>query len=1559
MRNPSSLRMLGICTILLLVLLFPLSGLAGADDWPTYQHDMARSGVTSEHLNVPLTAQWVHQPVGRPSPAWADPQSVPVEGILELPKVKFDDSFYPAAAGGLVFYGSSTENCVRALDAVTGRLRWHFFTGGPVRLTPTYVGGRLYFGSDDGLLYCLNASDGAPIWQHRVGPTNEHLLGHGRMISLWPVRTGVVVDNGVVYYTGGIFPGERVYVGALKADDGTPLWVNDTVDDGLGGQGNFSPQGYLLANRTNLYVPSGRSLPACFDRANGRFVFQSGDGRWTYGVVGGSYALLAGDQLYGGTGQILGYEQPTGKQTFAWFPGKRLLVSADTSYMLSDAGLTALDRVGYPAAGKKVTDAKFKREKLVALRPKPADLDKQLAAVDEEAKQAQTAVEACTRFRFERPKLECMILAGTTLFAGGDSEVLALDARTGKQLWSAPIKGLAKGLAVADQRLLVSTDSGAIACFAAGAPPPPAQASVAPASVFPKDNLTPLFEQAADSILKLSGVKEGYCLVLGSRTGRLAYELAKRSNLMVYGVDEDASRIARARAALSDAGLYGIRVSLDVCPPDQIPYSNYFANLIVSEAALTEGKLPTAQENIIRHLKPCGGVLLLGQPDKLPAKASPVSAQAVRSCLEGLNAGQVSMAKAGGNWGLCRRGPLPGAGQWTHQYGDPGNTASSEDKILKAPLGVLWYGEPGPDKVPSRHLGNAAPLTINGRVYLQGMNRIMCFDSYNGVMYWERELPGAYRVGMVYDCANIACDDKSLYVSTGAECQRLDALTGRTLRTYTLPKRNDDLKRTWAYIAVVGDTLFGSASAKGQQSDQCFAMDIASGKVRWTAAGEAIRNNTIAISEGRLFFASAPTPAQRQTALADKIFELTESKKITASEAEKELVSADVRLVTAVDTATGRVLWQRPVDLTDCGPHVLMAIATKGTVMFSGAHSDGHYWPQFLGGEYGTRRITVLSANDGSLLWSKPIGHRIRPLIVGDTIFAEPWGFDLKTGEQKMREHPITGQPSAWQMDRPGHHCGTISGSPNGLYFRSWSMAYYDLLRDNGVEHFGGQRPGCWINMIPANGLLVVPEASSGCICLVSIHCTTVFQPREMDRAWGGYSTPGPGLPVKHLAVNLGAPGDRTAANGTLWLGYPRPYTRMPVQVKLEQTYAKGGGAFSTAAETASLTGTTEPWVYTSGSRGLTSCSIPLVGPIDGPATYTVRLGFVDTENQAAGQRVFGVKLQGQVLDPAFDIIKAAGGPSRVITREFKGITVEDALKIEMVPAKGELTPAQMPLLNSIEVVREKVLHVGMAVPDVVLSDPVPSADGTIELANRTDRAFTGTLRLKAPEGFMVTPAEVPVNLAVDGQVSQPIKVAVTRKGGAAKPIMQVQLVRADGTVEIERPAVVEYLGPRMRVTIPVAADCYASAGAVTTNYALNAAVLVDGGTSTMGDESHNVGYLRFPLNIPGRVVKVTLRIHTAPSEAAESGDSGRICLVDTAWDENKLTYANRPVPGAEVGRLGKVERNVWEERVLQVELAGKTELNLVLDPTSCDGASYISREGNTAAQLVVEYEAP
>ena len=65
-----------------------------------------------------------------------------------------------------------------------------------------------------------------------------------------------------------------------------------------------------------------------------------------------------------------------------------------------------------------------------------------------------------------------IIRAGTTILVGSRNKVVALAASDGKPLWQADVQGKAYELAVADGRLLVSTDAGCVYCFAAeGAAP--------------------------------------------------------------------------------------------------------------------------------------------------------------------------------------------------------------------------------------------------------------------------------------------------------------------------------------------------------------------------------------------------------------------------------------------------------------------------------------------------------------------------------------------------------------------------------------------------------------------------------------------------------------------------------------------------------------------------------------------------------------------------------------------------------------------------------------------------------------------------------------------------------------------------------------------------------------------------------------------------------------------------------------------------------------------------------------------------------------------------------
>ena len=129
---------------------------------------------------------------------------------------------------------------------------------------------------------------------------------------------------------------------------------------------------------------------------------------------------------------------------------------------------------------------------------------------------------------------------------------------------------------------------------------------------------------------------------------------------------------------------------------------------------------------------------------------------------------------------------------------------------------------------------------------------------------------------------------------------------------------------------------------------------------------------------------------------------------------------------------------------------------------------------------------------------------------------------------------------------------------------------------------------------------------------MFSIASTIVMEPREPRRPWSLYSDVGATTPVKHMALNLGAPGDRRDEQGKFWLAYPRPTpnprleTGLNLTLEVDTEFLPEGGYFSEDGD-ASEGGS---WIKSSGARGLSRISLPLVGEDDEIAAYTVRLYF-------------------------------------------------------------------------------------------------------------------------------------------------------------------------------------------------------------------------------------------------------------------------------------------------------------------------------------------------------------
>ena len=147
---------------------------AASGDWPTWRHDALRSGYTKTTMPAKLQQAWQTE--------------IGDKGLS--PKLSS-----LVVANGRLFVASIDEHTVCALDAETGKKLWSFTAGGRVDSPPTYHEGSVLFGSADGCVYCLRASDGELAWRFRVAPADRRIVAYEQIESVWPLHGSVLVQN--------------------------------------------------------------------------------------------------------------------------------------------------------------------------------------------------------------------------------------------------------------------------------------------------------------------------------------------------------------------------------------------------------------------------------------------------------------------------------------------------------------------------------------------------------------------------------------------------------------------------------------------------------------------------------------------------------------------------------------------------------------------------------------------------------------------------------------------------------------------------------------------------------------------------------------------------------------------------------------------------------------------------------------------------------------------------------------------------------------------------------------------------------------------------------------------------------------------------------------------------------------------------------------------------------------------------------------------------------------------------------------------------------------------
>ena len=101
--------------------------------------------------------------------------------------------------------------------------------------------------------------------------------------------------------------------------------------------------------------------------------------------------------------------------------------------------------------------------------------------------------------------------------------------------------------------------------------------------------------------------------------------------------------------------MYGERVAIHHSDYDRLPYGDRMFNLVVSDTAIATGELPGNVDEVLRVLRPSGGVVCIGQPQKS-------NSQALRTWLGG-HAEKTRITDNRGVWATYRSEPLADAGE--------------------------------------------------------------------------------------------------------------------------------------------------------------------------------------------------------------------------------------------------------------------------------------------------------------------------------------------------------------------------------------------------------------------------------------------------------------------------------------------------------------------------------------------------------------------------------------------------------------------------------------------------------------------------------------------------------------------------------------------------------------------------------------------------------------------------------------------------------------------------------------------------------------------------------
>ncbi len=164
----------------------------------------------------------------------------------------------PSVINGKVFIGSLNDN-VYCLDEKRGNIIWRFQTGGDVYSSAAIENGRVYIASRDRRIYCLPEDD----------PNGDGLIAANEVH--WSYTTGGVVESSPIVSGGKVYCGSMDdYLYCLDATTGGLVWRRNMGEDIVSSPAVVGDRVYMGAG---YYYTTGSSIFRCLNATTGDYVW--------------------------------------------------------------------------------------------------------------------------------------------------------------------------------------------------------------------------------------------------------------------------------------------------------------------------------------------------------------------------------------------------------------------------------------------------------------------------------------------------------------------------------------------------------------------------------------------------------------------------------------------------------------------------------------------------------------------------------------------------------------------------------------------------------------------------------------------------------------------------------------------------------------------------------------------------------------------------------------------------------------------------------------------------------------------------------------------------------------------------------------------------------------------------------------------------------------------------------------------------------------------------------------------------------------------------------------